>query len=445
MFLTFLSCVVCKATHGILRLLKRGGTSLPGVLALKICPDILERLSKNVNVIALTGTNGKTTSARMLEKSLQNAGKKVFSNRSGANLIAGITTEFIMNANVFGKPGCDWAVIECDEATTPKVFPAIKPKAVILTNLFRDQTDRYGGVLAPRDMIAEALKNSPDTVVCINADCPLTSSVADMIDNKKVFFGMDCARAKKIDETESLECPVCGGRMNYSYATYSNLGGFACSKCGAHRHDADVAIKELLGANTCKLSVNGEMKVCEVKLPGVYNMYNAAGTIAAMAAAGLETGYAFDAVKDFDCGFGRMERFDLGKKGAQMLLIKNTAAVNQTLEYIAEQNGGKTLVFTMNNRAADGRDPGWLEDANFELLAEDKSIREIIVGGEIEKLLAARIKKAGLECRVENNYDRLIAELEDKDDRIYIMPSYTAMLDLRQKLVNKLGGKNFWE
>ena len=445
MFLTFLSCVVCKATHGILRLLKKGGTSLPGVLALKICPNILERLSKNINVIALTGTNGKTTSARMVEKALQNSGKKVFANRSGANLIAGITTEFIMNANVFGKPKCDWAVIECDEATTPKVFPAIKPRVVIVTNLFRDQTDRYGGVLAPRDMIAEALKNSPETVVCVNGDCPLTSSIADMIDNKKVFFGMDCKKAEKIDATESLECPVCGEKMSYSHVTYSNLGGFSCPKCGAHRHDADVGITEILGANTFKLSENGKLNVCEVKLPSIYNMYNAAGTIAAIGAAGLDTAPAYEAVKDFDCGFGRMERFALGKKGMQMLLIKNTAAVNQTLEYIVEQTGSKTVAFTMNNRAADGRDPSWLEDADFELLAEDKNIKEIIVGGEICGLLVERLKKAGLECRVQNDYDKLIEELSNCENSIYVMPSYTAMLDLRQKLVNKLGGKNFWE
>ena len=445
MLLTFLSCVVCKATHGILRLLKRGATSLPGVLALKICPNILERLSKNINVIAITGTNGKTTSARMTEKALQNAGKKVFSNRSGANLIAGITTEFIMNANLFGKPKCDWAVIECDEATTKKVFPAIKPKVVIVTNLFRDQTDRYGGVLAPRDMIAEALNNTPETIACVNADCPLTSSIADKISNKKVCDGMDCAKAKKVDETESLECPVCGAKMDYSYATYSNLGDFRCPKCGAHRHDADIAIKEILGANVFKLSENGEMKVCEVKLPSIYNMYNAAGTVAAIGAAGLDTENAFRAVKEFDCGFGRMERFALGKKGAQMLLIKNTAAVNQTLEYITEQVGAKTVVFTMNNRAADGRDPSWLEDASFEILAEDKSIKEIIIGGEIEKLLSERLGKAGLECRVENDYDKLIEELSEKEESIYIMPSYTAMLELRQKLVDKLGGKNFWE
>lgn len=445
MFLTFLSCVVCKATHGILRLLKKGATSLPGVLALKICPDILERLSKGVNVIALTGTNGKTTSARMVEKALQNAGKKVFSNRSGANLIGGIATEFVMNANVFGKPKCDWAVIECDEATTKKVFPAIKPKVVIVTNLFRDQTDRYGGVLAPRDMIAEGLKNSPETIVCVNADCPLTSSIADMIDNKKVFFGMDCAKAAGPDRTESLECPVCGEKLSYSYATYSNLGGFSCPKCGAHRHEADVAIKEVLSAVTTKLSVHGKLMLCEVKLPSVYNMYNAADTIAAIDAAGIDTEPAFKAVKDFDCGFGRMERFALGKKGAQMLLIKNTAAVNQTLEYITEQKGRKTVVFTMNNRAADGRDPSWLEDADFELLSQDKNISEIIVGGEIGELISARLEKAGLKSSTENDYDRLIKKLAANEDSIYIMPSYTAMLELRQKLVKSLGGKNFWE
>ena len=437
--------MVCKATHGILRLLNKGGTALPGVLALKICPDILERLASRVNVIAVSGTNGKTSSAAMLARALENAGKRVFYNRSGANLIGGITTEFILNANLFGKPKCDWAVIECDEAATVKVYPAIKPKAAVITNLFRDQSDRYGDVTAPRDMIVRALNLSPDTVACINADCPLTSSIADRIENKTIFFGFDNGRKTAPDKTEALSCPDCGRELSYSYVTYANLGGFYCLKCGNRRKRADVAVSDMLSETYAEIKINGEKYLCENSLSGVYNMYNAAGVIAAMCALGESADFALSAIKSFEQSFGRMEEFTLGKAGAQMLLIKNTAAVNQTLDYIKKDGGKKIIVFAMNNRAADGRDTAWIEDAEFEKLRRIKNIEKITVSGEIADTLSARLQKAGLDCRTETDYDKLIENLKTETCRIYIMPSYTAMLEIRQKIIKAVGGKNFWE
>ena len=445
MFSAFLSCVVCKATHGILRLLNKGGTALPGVLALKICPDILRRLAEKLNVIAVCGTNGKTTSAAMLTRALENAGKKVFSNRSGANLIGGITTEFILNANVFGKPSCDWAVIECDEAASVKVLPAIKPRAAIITNLFRDQEDRYGDAEAVRDMLSRAFKATPDTVVCINADCPLTVSVAERIENKTVFFGMDKGKNAAPDKTERLDCPMCGGRLRYSYVTYANLGGFYCPKCGFKRKTADVAISDMTGESSAVLRINGKRTVCESALPEIYNMYNAAGVIAAVTACGFDAECAISAAGSFERGFGRMERFPLGKRGAQMLLIKNTAAVNQTMDYIKRDREGKLLVFAMNKRAADGRDESWLFDADFEKLRRVKNIEKIIVSGELSEKLRERLFSAGLDCEHETDYDRLIEKLKSAEGKIYILPSYTAMLELRQRLVKTIGGKSFWE
>lgn len=437
--------MVCKATHGILRLMNKGGTALPGVLALKICPDILRRLASKINVIAVCGTNGKTTSAAMAVRALENAGKNVFSNRSGANLIGGITTEFILNANLFGKPKCDWAVIECDEAASVKVLPAIKPRVAVITNLFRDQSDRYGDITAPRDMLTNALKASPQTIACINADCPLTASIAEKTENKTVFFGMDRGRNTAPDKTESLACPICGAKLNYSYVTYANLGGFSCPKCGNKRRRPDIAIGDMIGEKTAEMRVNGEKKLCESTLSGIYNIYNAAGVVAAITACGIDSEYALSAAESFECGFGRMEKFPLGETGAQMLLIKNTAAVNQTLDYIKKDGGRKIIVFAMNNRAADGRDEKWIYDADFEKLRRIKNITEIFASGELSEKLKERLSSAGLDCTPENDYDKLIKRLKSADCRIYILPSYTAMLELRQKLVKAVGGKNFWE
>ena len=186
----FFACVVCKATHCLLRLFNFGATSLPGALALKICPDILGYAAKNVDIIAVTGTNGKTTSARIIERALQNSGRSVCANRSGANLMPGITAELIMNKSLFGSTRCESAVIECDEAACRLVLGKLRPRVLLITNLFRDQLDRYGTVAHPRDCIAEGLRDTPETIAVINADCPMAASVSRLCPNRTVYYGL---------------------------------------------------------------------------------------------------------------------------------------------------------------------------------------------------------------------------------------------------------------
>ena len=181
----------------MLRLFNFGATSLPGALALKICPDILGYAAKNVDIIAVTGTNGKTTSARIIERALQNAGKSVCANRSGANLMPGITAELIMNKSLFGSTRCESAVIECDEAACRLVLGRLRPRVLLITNLFRDQLDRYGTVTYPRDCIAAGLRDTPETTAVINADCPMAASVSRLCQNKTVYYGRYLPRLRK--------------------------------------------------------------------------------------------------------------------------------------------------------------------------------------------------------------------------------------------------------
>ena len=161
----FFACLLCRVLRGVARILKRGGTAMPGRFALKLCPELLRVLSKNVSTVAITGTNGKTTSARMVEEAFKEAGLDYFANRSGANLISGITTEFVLNSTVTGKPKKKFAVIECDEAAARRVFGMLKPKVVVVTNLFRDQLDRYGEVTHTLENIREGLKGAPEAVL----------------------------------------------------------------------------------------------------------------------------------------------------------------------------------------------------------------------------------------------------------------------------------------
>lgn len=439
-----IACAVCKAAHCFLRFFGKGATALPGKIALFICPDLLERLAKDVNVIAVTGTNGKTTSARMTETALRKAGFSVFSNKSGANLREGIAAEFVMNLNVLCKPKCDWAVIECDEAAAKRVFGEIKPSVVLITNLFRDQSDRYGDVKKPMEMILEGLRKSPETVLAVNADCQLTSAIAEKLKNKTVYFGLEGCKGKKSDVSEENRCVFCGERLEYRTVTYSNLGEWQCVRCGRKHRIPQVRVRSVTDGKML-LELNGGKRICGVALPAVYNVYNAAGMIAAVTAAGIDAEYALNAAESFERGFGRMEELPLGKKGAQMILVKNTAAVNQTLDYIKTVGGSKTIVFAQNANAGDGRDLSWLEDADFEKLRRMKNISRVIASGDCAEQMRRRLEKAGVQSELYDDYDKLICALEDEESRIFFLPSYTAMLELRQKLVRKLGGKNFWE
>ncbi len=443
--LAFIACVVCKITHGILRLLNKGGTALPGKLALKICPEVLEKTSRGVSTLMVTGTNGKTTSVRMAETALQNAGLDAFSNRSGANLIGGIACEFIVNTNLFVRPKKKWAVIECDEAAARQVFRATKPKAVLVTNLFKDQLDRYGTLTTPRDAIAQGLSGTPETLVCLNADCPMAASIADKVPNEILWYGMSTGDKLSPESGEESRCVNCGAKLHYGYVTYANLGGFCCPKCGARRHDTLVTVSDVLPDGSFVISDGSEKTLAECALPGLYNIYNAAGVTALMTAAGAELRCTLKAVSSFECGFGRMEEFALGKLGARMILIKNAAAADQTLETIRGDKSAKSLVFAINDRPADGTDISWLDDADFGVIRRMRNLKNVYCTGDRSDAMAQRLEREGVECETFSSYAKLLKRLRNEDAFIYILPTYTAMLEMRQELVYRLGGKNFWE
>lgn len=442
--LMFFACVVCRTTHCLLRLLGFGATALPGVLALKICPDILGYAAKNVRIIAVTGTNGKTTSCRMTERALRNAGESVFANRSGANLMGGIAAALIMNMKLTGGVKCGCAVLECDEAVCRRVLGRIKPRVLIVTNLFRDQLDRYGSVEYPRDCIAQGLLQTPDTIAVINADCPMAASIAGMIPNKTVMFGSDCGRSSGVGSGEDDRCPKCGGRLRYSSVSYASLGHFSCG-CGFSRAKPDYCISSLLPDGGMVLRTPFGSKVCTPALPGLYNAYNAAGSIAAAVSMGVGIEDAVSAADDFSCGFGRMESFPLGGAGAEMILIKNAAAADQTLERVRAFDGDKSVVLAINDRTADGTDLSWLDDADFGILTRTRGLKNVYVSGDRADAAAKRLERENVVCKSCKNYDKLIRELEREDAFVFILPTYTAMMELRRQLTDVLGGKKFWQ
>ena len=451
----FFAILLCKLLRRVSRILHRGGTAMPGRWALRLCPGLLAVLAKDVKVVAVTGTNGKTTSARMLEQAFAEQGLRFFSNRSGANLLSGVTTEFVAHSSLSGKCREKYAVIECDEAAAVKVFPQLRPRVVVVTNLFRDQLDRYGEVTHTLENIREAVRAVPEAVLCLNADCSLTASLADDLPNRAVFFGIDKGAAPAGEKTElsdASHCIRCKTEYAYDYISYGHLGGFRCPKCGYRRREPDYAVTDIpvLGAagSSIVLKVKGRRYLAEVNLPALYNVYNAAGAVAAATEMGVPTETAVAALADFKCGFGRMEDFALGRSGTKMMLVKNPAGCNQVLQFLQTIPERFVLVICLNDRGADGTDVSWIYDAAFEKLADmSEKLERVIVSGDRAADMAVRLQLAGLPAEaieLERDYEKLVQTLETVERPVYIIPTYTAMLELRETVIRHCGGEDFW-
>ncbi len=451
-----LAVIVCKLLKGFSQLVHRGGTAMPGRFAAKICPDMLGRLAKGVATVAITGTNGKTTSARMVEEAFRQEGIDCFANRSGANLLSGIITEFVENCTLTGKMKKTAAVIECDEAASRTVFRQLKPRVILVTNVFRDQLDRYGEVTHTLGNIREGIKGAPEAVICLNADCSLTASLADDLPHRAVFYGLEKGAAPAAEESalsDAAYCIRCRTKYEYDYITYGHLGGFRCPKCGYRRRTPETAVEQIpeMGAESSRMVLRtpeGRREI-RVNLPAIYNIYNAAGAFVACREAGLREESITEALDIFHCGFGRFEHFDLGKAGTTMVLVKNPAGCSRVLEFLEETDGRFALAICLNDRGQDGTDISWIWDADFERLAGMKDrIAALAVSGIRASDLLIRLKYAGIDpdtVLVERDYEKLVDWCERQDVPVTLMPTYTAMMDLRAKVIRRCGGTEFWE
>lgn len=451
----FLSVLACKGARLAIRLLGRGGTDLPGRVALKICPDLLRQLAKTVTTVIVTGTNGKTTTSRMIEQSFIDSGISYFANKSGANLISGITAEFAMHSTLGGKCTCPYAVIESDEAAFKLVSKYVQPKAVVVTNVFRDQLDRYGEVTHTLDNIRIGLKNCKGAVICLNADDSLSASLAQEMDNRIIFYGVNTPIYKsRVEEvSDAPYCIRCKSEYVYDYVTYGHLGGYRCPKCGYSRPTPEIAVSEVLSSDTecSRIVLDCGEKTYEttVNLPGGYNIYNACSAMAAGRAMGLSEPVVAESLSKFSCGFGRMEKFEIDGKSLRMILIKNPAGCNQVLNFLTDATEPFLFVACLNDRAFDGKDVSWIWDVDFEQIpAMGELLSGVIVSGDRAEDMATRFKYAGLpaeKLRVIKDYGELCKACLAQDKPVFIMPTYTAMLELRTTISKNYGFKNFWE
>jgi UDP-N-acetylmuramyl tripeptide synthase len=445
----------CKLARRILRLAGRGGTNLPGKLAVALCPDLLQALARDVRVIAVTGTNGKTTTARILDQAFEAQGGDYFSNRSGANLLTGITAEFAVHANWLGRPRQSWAVVECDEAAAKKALAYLSPQVVLVTNVFRDQLDRYGEVTHTLDNLRQAVSHVPEAILCLNADCSLTASLGEDVPNPVVYYGVDVPLfgGTGSELSDAKYCLHCKTAYVYSYVTYGHLGGYSCPNCGYARPVPEVSVTAVLehslSGSLVELSLRGEKQKVRINLPAAYNVYNGVGAAAALLAAGFRREEITEALETFHCGFGRMEGFTLGQCTARMILVKNPAGCNQVLGFLEELSGKQLFVVCLNDRLADGTDVSWIWDVDFERLTDlGDRLAGVLISGDRAEDMNVRLKYAGVppeKRRVVTDNEALVAALAAQELPAVIMPTYTAMMDLRPVMARAAGGGAFWE
>lgn len=426
-----------------------GGTTFPGLLAEKIDPKITRKLSAKLRygAIVITGTNGKTTVSKMLAEILTEEGYRVLCNPSGSNLSRGVATALIDSAGLFGNGlDADIAIFEVDEATMPEVMTKVRPRAVLVTNLFRDQLDRYGELDKTADIIGRSLRGFSKMTTILNADDPLVASLAEYAEGEVKYFGLNDPQIKTTSKAamDSKDCTNCGHELSYQNRYFGHLGTWKCPNCSLARPKPEFwanNVEVTPSGSKFDLSVAGEKLPVSMGISGLYNVYNA---IAAAAAADvLDSGGApiVAALRNFSAAFGRMERLKIGPKEAMLLLVKNPTGANQAFEAVYSDGKPKKVLFALNDNFADGTDISWIWDIDFENL-NLKGSHFIATGIRAEEV-ALRLKYAGVkEEAIEVLKETTVATeklmgLITEQETGYIFTTYTAMMEIRSDFIDK--------
>ncbi len=437
-----IAIAVCKALVLLGRLAGKKGSSKPGEIALKICPEILTLLSKQVKgqIIAVCGTNGKTTTNNMIYSYLKASGKKVVCNNVGANMIYGVCCAFAKDATLAGKLDADFACLEIDEASAVKIFKFFAPDIMVITNLFRDQLDRYGEIDLTVDYLKRALDLAPETKLILNSDDPVCAQFGSDKGRECYYFGVAEEVLKTKDESsEGRFCPVCSEKLSYGYHHYSQLGDYKCLKCGLKRPEAHFAVKnvDLKDGMKFELSYFDEKIGFDLNYRGFYNIYNVAVSYSvARLVLGKIENYS-DVLAAYKPQTGRMEEFNIGKK-VVLNLSKNPAGFNQGIVTVSEDSKAeKVVLLGINDNAGDGKDISWLWDVDFEKLETANVSRYILCGNRVSDL-AVRLKYGGIPEGKMKKYFTLKQAAEainDGDEDIcYALVNYTVVFEMQELL-----------
>ncbi len=434
-----------------------GGTTLPGRVLLRLEPEAIAALGAGLDrgTTIVSATNGKTTTAGMIAAVLAADGRQSVHNRAGSNMTWGVATALLEQR---GQEG----LFEVDEAWLPRVTEQLGPSLIVLGNLFRDQLDRYGEMEALADEWAKTVAaRAGRTGFVLNADDPLIADLGrDPAGERRegvLYFGID-------DDSQALpelqhafdakHCRRCGHPYTYERGFVGHLGHYSCPNCGAERPQPEVAATEieLRGMDGSRATVRtpqGELRL-ELPLPGLYNVYNALAAVAAGLRLGVAPQRIAAALGEMRAAFGRVETIEVDDVPVSILLIKNPAGANEVLRtlLLEGRRGGEgiDLWIALNDRIADGRDVSWVWDADFELLA--RGVRRVVCSGTRAPEMALRLKYAGWPEEAIEVVPGIGASLDNavagSQGRLFALPTYTALLELRKLLADRGLAKEFW-
>lgn len=444
-----LSLIVGKVIALALKIYGSGATAAPGLYALKIDPNLVKKISSKSKLksIVISGTNGKTTTSRILYDIISKK-HKVIHNRQGSNLLRGIASTMITNASVFGKLNYDYAVWESDEAALLPISQNININTLVLLNLFRDQLDRYGEIDTTLKKWQEVVKNlkSHSTLV-LNADDPSVNYLSKFTKSKKIFFGLSTTKIDlpKIENVADVKfCPNCNGKLIFMDLYSAHLGTYKCSKCSFKRETPQVFINTITFdkdySTNIKVNLNNKSLSINYQLPGLFNAYNVMAALTTATSVGIDPKSASRDISKFSAAFGRYQNIKLDGKNLLLFLIKNPAGANEVIRTIAI-NQKINLLVILNDNIADGRDVSWIWDTNWEAL--NGKISNIDIAGTRAFDMALRLKYAKIKIdknnvreNINTSIDQALSKLT-KNETLFILPTYTALINLQAYLKNK--------
>jgi UDP-N-acetylmuramyl tripeptide synthase len=443
---------LARAAGRISRLAGRGGgTTIPGKVLAALDPSAIEQLAGRLPLgcALVSATNGKTTTTAMAAEILAPRARLAH-NRSGANLVSGIASTLL------SADGAELGLFEVDEGALPPLAERLRPRALCLGNLFRDQLDRYGEL----ELIAERWRGAverldPAAALIVNGDDPQVGDLGGTRGDR-VVFGLDdprFARPSLQHAADSKYCLRCGTPYEYPAAYVGHLGDYRCSACGHARPQLTAVARSLqprgFAGTAFDLVLPEATRRIELAVPGLYNVYNALAAAALARALGAEPDDIQAGLERFSAAFGRFERIHVGDRGLLVLLIKNPAGANEAVRTLVEANPPSLLVVALNDAIADGRDVSWIWDVDFEPLLD--RLERLVASGERAAELALRFKYGGLDesrITVVPDLERALdqgLELTPPGGELVLLPTYTAMLALRRIVSDRGFVRPYWE